>query len=174
MSGACRPKLKLLEQCYDFVAQAAACPLRSTRAMQPWALVTPASRGIGLELARRLLQTTQVPVIATSRGNLDQTREHLLHGLDNVNKDRLHVLRLDVLGMMLVSPQSYELEFLIVEQTNTLSPPPQTKHSSSSQRKRRISTSRYALQVYCSPRSHPHRLATMMHSSPSAPTPSGP
>ena len=66
--------------------------------MQPWALVSPASRGIGLELARRLLQTTKVPIVATARKDLDQTRENILHGLDGVSEDRLHVLKVDVLG----------------------------------------------------------------------------
>ena len=66
--------------------------------MQPWALVSPASRGIGLELARRLLQTTKVPIVATARKDLDQTRENVLQGLDGVNEDRLHVLKIDVLG----------------------------------------------------------------------------
>jgi len=66
--------------------------------MQPWALVSPASRGIGLELARRLLQTTKVPIVATARKDLDQTRENVLNGLDGVSEDRLHVLKIDVLG----------------------------------------------------------------------------
>ena len=66
--------------------------------MQPWALVSPASRGIGLELARRLLQTTKVPIVATARKDLDQTRENILDGLDGVSEDRLHVLKIDVLG----------------------------------------------------------------------------
>ena len=66
--------------------------------MQPWALVTPSSRGIGLELARRLLQTTNAPVVATSRKDLDKTKEDVLNGLKNVKEDRLKVLRLDVLG----------------------------------------------------------------------------
>jgi NAD(P)-dependent dehydrogenase (short-subunit alcohol dehydrogenase family) len=66
--------------------------------MQPWALVSPASRGIGLELARRLLQTTKVPIVATARKDLDQTRENILTGLDGVSEDRLHVLKIDVLG----------------------------------------------------------------------------
>lgn len=66
--------------------------------MQPWALVTPASRGIGLELARRLLQTTSVPVVATARKDLDQTKENILSGIQNVNEDRLHIVKLDVLG----------------------------------------------------------------------------
>jgi NAD(P)-dependent dehydrogenase (short-subunit alcohol dehydrogenase family) len=66
--------------------------------MQPWALVSPASRGIGLELARRLLQTTKVPIVATARRDLDQTRENILTGLDGVSEDRLQVLKIDVLG----------------------------------------------------------------------------
>ena len=66
--------------------------------MQPWALVSPASRGIGLELARRLLQTTKVPIVATARKDLDQTRENVLRGLDDVDENRLQVLKVDVLG----------------------------------------------------------------------------
>jgi NAD(P)-dependent dehydrogenase (short-subunit alcohol dehydrogenase family) len=70
--------------------------------MQPWALVSPASRGIGLELARRLLQTTKVPIVATARKDLDQTRENILRGLDGVSEDRLHILKIDVLGRCFV------------------------------------------------------------------------
>lgn len=69
--------------------------------MQPWALVTPASRGIGLELARRLLQTTNVPVVATARKDLDQTRENVLSGLDGVEEGRLRVVKVDVMGTSL-------------------------------------------------------------------------
>jgi NAD(P)-dependent dehydrogenase (short-subunit alcohol dehydrogenase family) len=71
--------------------------------MQPWALISPASRGIGLELARRLLQTTKVPIVATARKDLDQTRENILTGLDGVSEDRLHVLKIDVLGRFSIS-----------------------------------------------------------------------
>jgi NAD(P)-dependent dehydrogenase (short-subunit alcohol dehydrogenase family) len=66
--------------------------------MQPWALITPASRGIGFALTRRVLQTTNVPVIATSRNDQDQTKLKLLEGLKDVDKSRLTVLKLDVLG----------------------------------------------------------------------------
>ncbi|KAK4569556.1 hypothetical protein LTR86_003319 [Recurvomyces mirabilis] len=65
--------------------------------MQPWALVTPASRGIGLEFARRLLQTTNIPIVATARKHVDQTTENILSGLDNVVEERLKVYKLDVL-----------------------------------------------------------------------------
>jgi len=68
--------------------------------MQPWALVSPASRGIGLEFARRLLQTTKVPVVVTARKDLDQTKEHVLDGLKDVKEDRLNVLEVDFLSTL--------------------------------------------------------------------------
>ena len=78
--------------------------------MQPWALISPASRGIGLEFARRLLQTTNVPVIATARKDLDQTKENVLSGLKDVREDRLNVLKIDFLGMQLKGPiDGYDL-----------------------------------------------------------------
>lgn len=66
--------------------------------MNPWSLVSPASRGIGLQVARQLLQTSSVPVVTTARKDLDQSRESILSGLDGVDESRLHVLRVDVLG----------------------------------------------------------------------------
>ena len=71
--------------------------------MQPWALVTPASRGIGLELAKRILQTTSIPVIATARKDLDQTKETVLSSLKEVKEDRLSVVNLDFLGNMIMT-----------------------------------------------------------------------
>ena len=62
---------------------------------QPWLFVSPASRGIGLQLAKRLLQSTNLPVVATARRNLDQVNDQILDGLD-VDKQRLQVLQLDV------------------------------------------------------------------------------
>ena len=70
-------------------------------AMQPWALVTPASRGIGFALTRRILQTTNCPVVATSRKNQNVIKEMLLEGLEDVSESRLTVLPLDVLGTIL-------------------------------------------------------------------------
>ena len=67
--------------------------------MQPFALISPASRGIGRELARRLLITTSVPIVATTRKGIDETRKDVLSGLQDVSADRLHVVQLDVLGM---------------------------------------------------------------------------
>lgn len=64
---------------------------------KPWLLVSPASRGIGLQLARRLLQTTNLPLVATARTELEKTSEQILDGID-VDKQRLEVLKLDVMG----------------------------------------------------------------------------
>lgn len=72
----------------------------TTTIMKPFAFVSPSSRGIGFELVRRLLQTTphDVPIIATARKDIDETKEKVLSGLKDVQEDRLHVLKLDVLG----------------------------------------------------------------------------
>jgi NAD(P)-dependent dehydrogenase (short-subunit alcohol dehydrogenase family) len=67
--------------------------------MSPWSLVSPASRGIGFALARHVLRTTKAPLIATARKDLNETKHELLEGLD-VDKERLTVLKLDVLGMI--------------------------------------------------------------------------
>jgi NAD(P)-dependent dehydrogenase (short-subunit alcohol dehydrogenase family) len=65
--------------------------------MSPWSLISPASRGIGFALTRRVLQTTNAPVVATARNDTAKTKEELLAGL-GVDEDRLTVLRVDVLG----------------------------------------------------------------------------
>ncbi|KAL8873735.1 MAG: hypothetical protein Q9174_000842 [Haloplaca sp. 1 TL-2023] len=63
--------------------------------LKPWILTSPASRGIGLQLARRLLKTTDLPVVATARKNLDGTRSNILEDLD-VDPKRLSVFEVDV------------------------------------------------------------------------------
>lgn len=65
--------------------------------VQPWIFVSPASRGIGLQLTRRLLATTNLPVVATARTKLDHTRTQILKGLE-IDHKRLHVLQVDVTG----------------------------------------------------------------------------
>ena len=71
---------------------------------KPWLLVTPTSRGIGLQLARRLLRTTTLPLIATARKDIDQTRARILEGLHDVDQQRLEVLKLDVCGIYTSHP----------------------------------------------------------------------
>ncbi len=60
-------------------------------------MTSPASRGIGLALARRLLQTTDLPVVATARADISATRDHILNGL-KIDGDRLSVLEVNVTG----------------------------------------------------------------------------
>ncbi|KIW16673.1 hypothetical protein PV08_03861 [Exophiala spinifera] len=67
-----------------------------------WALVTPSSRGIGFALTRHLLRTlpASVPVVATARSNVSETKEKILSSLD-VSGDqaaRLDVRECDVLS----------------------------------------------------------------------------
>ncbi|KAL8802370.1 MAG: hypothetical protein Q9182_003860 [Xanthomendoza sp. 2 TL-2023] len=62
---------------------------------KPWLLTTPASRGIGLQLARQLLNTTNLPVVATARKDIESTKSEILKNLD-VDPNRLSVLQVDV------------------------------------------------------------------------------
>ena len=64
---------------------------------KPWLLVAPASRGIGLQIAKHMLKTTELPVVATARGDLDAFKEKILCDT-GVDKQRLEVLKLDVTG----------------------------------------------------------------------------
>lgn len=65
-----------------------------------FALVTPASRGLGFAFTQQLLTRTKLPVIATARKQCDELQERLLSS-DGVPQDaeqRLRVLRVDVTG----------------------------------------------------------------------------
>ncbi|KAK7513728.1 short-chain dehydrogenase/reductase-like protein [Phyllosticta citriasiana] len=64
---------------------------------QPWALVSPASRGIGRALARHVLRTTRAPVVATARGDLERAQHEILKGLGSDARERLSVVELDYL-----------------------------------------------------------------------------
>ena len=70
---------------------------------KPWALASPGSRGIGLQLARRLLQTTDLPVVATARSDLKGVKSRILNGL-NVDSHRLELLQVDVTGTFSTHP----------------------------------------------------------------------
>ena len=111
---------------------------------KPWLLVSPASRGIGLELARRLLKTTDLPVIATARTELEKTRGQILDGID-VDKQRLEVLKLDVAGTVSPMFQSTLSFPLIIS-----SPDESTISDAASHCKSRFSSS-YLRLAFCIP-----------------------
>jgi NAD(P)-dependent dehydrogenase (short-subunit alcohol dehydrogenase family) len=61
-----------------------------------WALVTPSSRGIGFALTRHLLQTTTLPIVATARTSLPETKSRLLEGIPEKSHSRLDLQPCDV------------------------------------------------------------------------------
>jgi len=64
-----------------------------------WSLVCPASRGIGFQLTRRLLETTNLPVVATARTDASKVKKSILEDLKDVDEKRLTVLEVDVTSM---------------------------------------------------------------------------
>jgi hypothetical protein len=66
-----------------------------------WSLVCPASRGIGFHLTRHLLQTTKIPVVATTRKDVIGVKKSILEDLKDVEADRLTVIEVDVTGKLL-------------------------------------------------------------------------
>ena len=118
--------------------------------MRPWALITPASKGIGLALSRRILQTTKVPIIATARKDPDQTKEHILQDLRDVDESRVTVLPLDVTGTI------RDLLQLLARsdrtQTRTALQPLLSMHKSSFRRVTTTSISPSLYRVFSTPR----------------------
>lgn len=100
------PKTLLIQQ---HVSNSSRFSLRRSPIMRPWVLVSPASRGIGFALTRHVLQTTNAPVVATARKDVEKTKHELLDGLSKVDESRLTVLPLDVLGKFIYSGiQTYQ------------------------------------------------------------------
>lgn len=128
--------------------------------MPPWLFVSPASRGIGLEVARRLLRTTDLPLVATARTNLDETRSQLLEGVGkDIAEDRLHVLKLDVCG-----PSSFPRPGHLRHKTNARQTKPQSPTPQQNARNSSPATPKPRLHTYtspspsrgsCTPKNHP-------------------
>ncbi|KAL4808479.1 hypothetical protein BDV18DRAFT_100427 [Aspergillus unguis] len=80
-----------------------------------FAVVTPASRGLGYAFAQQLLAHTNLPVIATARTDCDGVRNRLLdglgHGLSTAEK-RLNVLKVDVTDESTVSEMASSIREL--------------------------------------------------------------
>jgi hypothetical protein len=69
-----------------------------------WSFVCPANRGIGFHLTRHLLQTTNIPVVATTRKDIEGVKKSILQDLRDVDSDRLTVVEVDVTGMPITDP----------------------------------------------------------------------
>jgi NAD(P)-dependent dehydrogenase (short-subunit alcohol dehydrogenase family) len=66
-----------------------------------FAIVAPASRGLGFAFAQQLLAHTSLPIVATARTNCDQVRCRLLESVkaEHFNAERrLRVFKVDVTG----------------------------------------------------------------------------
>lgn len=75
----------------------------------PFILITPATRGLSLALARHYLRTTNLPVFATYRqGSAGDAASNILSSLD-VDDTRLKTLRLDLLEEPSISSAADEL-----------------------------------------------------------------
>ncbi|KAF2083338.1 NAD(P)-binding protein [Saccharata proteae CBS 121410] len=67
--------------------------------MAPWVLISPASQGVGFALAKRILETTKVPVVVTARAQLGPFERKLLGEVKQRDAaDRLKVLKLNFLA----------------------------------------------------------------------------
>ncbi len=141
--------------------------------MPPFILTCPASRGVGFELTRRLLKTTQLPIIATARSNLEETHHKLSEGL-NVKDGRLEVLKVDVTGKHIKTlcncpiPYDRTLPNPLHHQMNPPSkPPPATANPASPTP---ISASHSPSPESFTRRNHPPKSPTRTHSPPSKST----
>jgi hypothetical protein len=75
-----------------------------------WSLVCPANRGIGFHLTRHLLQTTKIPVVATTRKDIEGVKKSILDDIPEVDKDRLTVLEVDLTSTSLPPPSDPEIQ----------------------------------------------------------------
>ncbi|KAG5654491.1 hypothetical protein H0H81_001990 [Sphagnurus paluster] len=65
--------------------------------LNPFLLVSPASRGLSLSLTRQFLRTTDLPVYATHRSDSESSmKAHILEPLRDVDPNRLNLLHLDL------------------------------------------------------------------------------
>lgn len=66
-----------------------------------FAIVTPASKGLGFAFAQHLLSKTPLPIVATVRRNKDEVHDKLLSGKNTPRsaEERLSVLEVDVTGI---------------------------------------------------------------------------
>ncbi|KAG6817221.1 hypothetical protein H0H87_011579 [Tephrocybe sp. NHM501043] len=80
----------------------------------PFALITPASRGLSLALTRHLLRTTSMPVYATHRSDSgdDKIKDRILESLD-VEPKRLNLLHLELTSEPSISAAADKLSRLL-------------------------------------------------------------
>lgn len=88
----------------------------------PWIFICPSSRGIGHALTRRLLQTTSLPILATTRRDPSSTKSSILSDLPQATDlaPRLSVTTLDVTDESSVQRAAEHAEELFPDKTHHL------------------------------------------------------
>jgi NAD(P)-dependent dehydrogenase (short-subunit alcohol dehydrogenase family) len=87
-------------------------------ATYPFIFIGPASRGLGLALTRHFLRTTELPVYATHRsGSKDDVQSHILEPLGDVDRNRLRLLRMDLVEEDSIAHAASSLEEDLRERT---------------------------------------------------------
>ncbi|PHH65714.1 hypothetical protein CDD82_1640 [Ophiocordyceps australis] len=94
-------------------------------ASSPWVFICPSSRGIGFALTRRLLLTTSLPILATTRSSsLGSAKSALLQGLGDASTpglaQRLNLVRCDVADESSIRAASQTAAHLFPPQTHHL------------------------------------------------------
>lgn len=88
----------------------------------PWIFICPSSRGIGHALTRRLLQTTSLPILATTRRDPSSTKASLLSDLPQADDlaPRLSLVPLDVTDESSIQKAAEHARGLFPEKTHHL------------------------------------------------------
>ncbi|KAF5322532.1 hypothetical protein D9619_000985 [Psilocybe cf. subviscida] len=79
----------------------------------PFALITPgATRGLGLALTQQFLRTTELPVFATYRGDIQEMGllDKILEPIRNVDPERLNLLKLDLSSEESIAGAAHQLK----------------------------------------------------------------
>jgi NAD(P)-dependent dehydrogenase (short-subunit alcohol dehydrogenase family) len=82
--------------------------------LKPFALVTPATRGLSAALTRRLLTEHKLPVYATyRRGDPEKVKDELLRPLDGIDPSRLNMIHLDLENETSIRSAAQELDGML-------------------------------------------------------------
>lgn len=90
--------------------------------LNPFVLVTPATRGLSLALTREFLRTTNVPVYASYRtGKPEDVKNHILAPLNDVDPRRLRLLNIELTSEESIASAAKALEKSLKEDSKGVS-----------------------------------------------------
>lgn len=88
----------------------------------PWIFICPSSRGVGYAVTRRLLATTSLPILATTRHDTSATKSALLEGFSNSEDvaSRLSIVKCDVTDESTIEKAAEHAQELFPSKTHHL------------------------------------------------------